>query len=183
MKVLVIVDMQNDFINGSLANPAAEAIVPGIVNLLKTEKFDHIVATRDTHHGDYLKTNEGKHLPVEHAIFGSDGWNTQKDIMSELIRSKTDFDHINKETFGYEGWRDYFCNLGDGYNVTDDDILDVYICGTVTDICVISNALGIKTAVPDANVHVYANLCAGLTPEKHEAALSVMESCQIAVIR
>lgn len=164
-RLLVIVDMQNDFIDGSLANKDAEAIVPGICKLIKEWDGD-IVCTLDTHLDNYLDTFEGTHLPIKHCIKQTKGWLLNKDIREALVGKK--FDYLEKETFGSD-------LLGLIYNDYD----EVAFVGTCTDICVISNVLIYKARSSKTPITVFADLCAGLTPEKHEAALNVMESCQV----
>lgn len=180
-KVLIVVDMQNDFISGSLANTEAQKIVPEIVNLIKSWDGD-VVLTMDTHEKDtYLNSMEGKNLPIEHCIRGEDGWFIDTEI--EYAAREHDkhiggkYTHITKPTFGY---RDWACALSSTKEKCRYD--EIYLCGTCTDICVISNALLLKTMFPEIPVKVFGNLCAGLTPEKHQAALNVMESCQVEVI-
>lgn len=185
MKVLVIVDMQKDFIDGSLGTPEAQAIVPNVVAKLKAhENTDTLVLfTKDTHSDNYLNTSEGQKLPVPHCIRGTEGWSICKDIASEfkvgnyIIYSSDSVinSRVLKNTFGSY----------DLLKVLDDDILDIdeiELCGVCTDICVISNAIMIKNFFPDVKVTVDASCCAGVTPEKHAAALEVMKSCQIDVI-
>ena len=167
-KALIVIDMQNDFIDGSLANPDAKAIVPAIVK--RIEAFDGaIFATRDTHASDYLQSPEGKNLPVEHCIKDTDGWQIQKDILAAL--QKRNATVLDKPTFGYLGW---------GVLAAVDE---VELVGTCTDICVVSNALIIKALFPAINVSVNAPLCAGTSAENHEAALKVMKSCQIQIVK
>lgn len=194
MKYLIIVDMQNDFIDGSLANKDAQVIVPKICEFIKG--FDgQIICTLDTHKLNYLSTPEGKNLPIEHCIKGTAGWNLSKPIMTELKnyrkRMKTHvpldsplmFDEpmepvfIEKSSFGYTGWEDFHF----GYAWEDKDDLEIILVGTCTDICVISNALMLKSLYPEIKITVLKDLCAGVTKEKHEAALEVMKSCQINV--
>ncbi len=169
-KLLVIVDMQNDFIDGALANPAAQTIVPGIVDFVKTWE-GKIGVTYDTHYDNYMETQEGKNLPVPHCIIDTEGHKLNAQI-AEALSNKLQYS-ILKPTFGFNAWEDYF----------DSDTFDeIVLVGTCTDICVISNALAIKAACPETLVTVIADLCAGLSPEKHEAALEVMRSCQVNVI-
>ena len=170
MKILIVVDMQNDFVTGALANPAAQAIVPKIAKKIEQyEKKGHrIIFTRDTHDSNYLNTPEGKNLPIPHCIFGTSGWC----VVDEL--NNPEHKHINKPTFGYKYW-EYEIYDGNG------DIEDIELVGTCTDICVLSNALLLKTDYPNIPISVDSSCCAGLTPEKHEAALEVMRSCQINV--
>lgn len=171
MKHLVVVDMQNDFCTGSLANPDAVAVIPFIRQKIAEFRKDgkkNIIYTRDTHGEDYLETLEGKHLPVRHCIKGSEGW----EIVQELSPENDDM-VIDKPTFGYTGWRDI-------PRISDGD--EIYMCGVCTDICVSSNALALKAAYPKSEVFIYKDGCAGLTKEKHEHALDVMASCQCNVI-
>ena len=169
-KLLVIIDMQNDFIDGALANPAAKAIVPGIVELAKTWQ-GKVGITLDTHKENYLETQEGKKLPVPHCIINTPGHKLNSQI-AEVINNKISYT-IMKPTFGFNNWQQYGL---------DKHFDEVVLVGTCTDICVVSNALAIKAACPETNVTVIAELCAGLSAEKHEAALEVMRSCQVNVI-
>lgn len=167
-RLLVIVDMQKDFIDGSLANKDAKAIVPDLCEFIKEWDGD-IVCTQDTHSDDYLNTQEGKNLPIKHCINLTEGWLIDKDIREALVGR--DFDTIEKKTFGSE-----YLAEGYGFCRKYDEVVFV---GTCTDICVISNVLTYKAFHPETPLVVYADLCAGLTPEKHEAALNVMQSCQV----
>ena len=170
-KVLIVIDMQNDFIDGALGTPEAQAIVPNVKKKIEEYRShdDMIVFTRDTHHSNYLSTNEGKHLPVEHCIYGTNGWEICKelDIHEPLI--------IDKETFGYLGWN----TLTQFFNGKN---LKLELVGLCTDICVVSNALILKATFPEADIIVDASCCAGVTPESHEAALTTMKMCQVNVI-
>lgn len=169
-KLLIIIDMQNDFIDGALANPAAQAIVPGIVDLAKNWT-GKIGATYDTHYDNYLETQEGKNLPVPHCIAGTDGHNMNVQI-ADALRGRLQY-VIVKPTFGFISWDGYF---------DADDFDEVVLVGTCTDICVISNAITLKATYPELKVTVIESLCAGLSPEKHTAAIEVMKSCQVNVI-
>lgn len=171
-KALIVVDMQNDFVTGSLANPAAQAIVPNIVELIKSGEFDHVVYTLDSHYPNYLETAEGKKLPVKHCICGEKGWSPVQEL-AELIKEEG-FSLLMKPTFGSLQLCSHLSTMGHFDEVT--------FCGTCTDICVVSNALILKAACPNLTINVKADCCAGLTPEKHKAALEVMESCQINII-
>ena len=164
-KTLIVVDMQNDFITGSLGTKEAQAIVLNVKKKIEEYKKNNnnIIFTRDTHYEDYLETNEGHNLPIKHCIYGTQGW----EIPGILDSAK--YYHINKPNFGWIHWA--------GYNFDE-----VELVGLCTDICVISNALIIKAAYPDANITVDASCCAGTTPDNHKAALTVMKSCQINVI-
>ena len=165
MKHFIVIDMQNDFCTGALTNKDAVAIIPRIKEELQKARAEgsNIIFTRDTHSENYLETGEGKHLPVKHCVKDTEGWQVVPKLMEE-----TDEDtlFIDKPHFGYDDWKNYI-KPGD----------EVTICGTVTSICVISNALSIK-AIEGVEVTVIADCCAGLTKEDHEAALKVMECCQ-----
>ena len=166
MKTLIVIDMQNDFVNGALGTKEAEAIVENVKNKINEyyKNGNKIIFTRDTHFDDYLETNEGRFLPVKHCVKGSDGWQIVEGLeVSNAI-------YIDKPTFGYTEWCKY--DLGD----------EIELIGLCTDICVVSNALIIKALYPEANVTVDSNCCAGVTPETHEAALKTMKMCQINII-
>ena len=169
-KLLIIVYMQNDFIDGALANPAAQAIVPGIVDLAKTWS-GKIGVTYDTHYESYMDTQEGKNLPVPHCILNTNGHKLNAAI-EEVIHNRVCYT-VYKPTFGFDNWKQY------GF---DNHFDEVVVVGTCTDICVVSNVLAIKAAYPELKVTVIENLCAGLSPEKHAAAIEVMKSCQVNVI-
>lgn len=180
-KIAVVIDMQNDFLTGSLANPDAVSIIPSVLEQIKNS--DSVVYTRDTHGVNYLETQEGKNLPVPHCIEGTHGWQIVDELNPYNIFTDTDINMwciFNKPTFGDVNiWKDmYFADLvnwnGEGVEVT--------LCGTCTDICVVSNALIIKALYPEIIVNVKADACAGLTPEKHKSAIDVMSSCQINII-
>lgn len=179
MKALIVIDMQNDFITGSLANKDAEACVPRICELIEKENFDKIIFTRDTHEENYLETYEGKKLPVEHCIANTFGHKVNEQIINAALRkyNSNDIEVINKSTFGFKDWATIKPAFVD---ISKCD--EIILVGTCTDICVVSNAMILKAAYPGTDFKVIANCCAGLTKEKHEAALEVMRSCQIEVI-
>lgn len=165
MKHFVVVDMQNDFCTGALANKDAVAIIPRIKAEVQAAKAEeaNIIFTRDTHAENYMETGEGKHLPVKHCVKDTEGWQVVPELMEETDENTL---FIDKTHFGFDNWADY---------VKEGD--EVVICGTCTDICVVSNALALK-AIEGVEVTVIADCCAGLTKESHEAALKVMECCQ-----
>ena len=165
MKTLIVIDMQNDFVNGALGTKEAQDIIPNVKK--KIEEYvsngDEIIFTRDTHGANYLETPEGKKLPVEHCIIGTHGWQ----IVDEL--EVPNCQCINKPTFGWTNWNGRLFD-------------EIEIVGLCTDICVVSNALILKATYPEVEITVDASCCAGVTPESHNAALLTMKMCQINVI-
>lgn len=171
MKVLVVIDMQNDFIDGALGTKEAERIVPNVAKKMK--EFDGLIfATRDTHEENYLDTQEGKNLPVKHCIRNTDGWNLRPEI-AELLREAP----IDKVTFGSVE----LGNLLKEYHEKKESVESITLVGLCTDICVISNAIIIKANLPEVPVIVDASCCAGVTPESHNQALEAMKMCQIEI--
>ena len=164
-KTLIVIDVQNDFIDGALGTKEAQAIVPNVKRKIAEyqDRCDRIIFTRDTHYSDYLETNEGKHLPVEHCIYGTRGWAISDEIDADFCEI------IDKESFGYNRWH-------------MDNFEQVELVGLCTDICVVSNALILKALFPEIEITVDASCCAGVTPETHKAALTTMKMCQINVI-
>lgn len=173
--ILIVVDMQKDFVTGALASKDAQAILPKVKE--KIEAYDRagkeIIFTRDTHGEDYMQTNEGKHLPVPHCIKGTDGWQ----ICAELTDGITsEYKTVDKPTFGFLGWKEVLAS-----ETADGSDLDIEMIGVCTDICVVSNALILKALYSEATVRVDAGCCAGVTPEAHAAALVTMRACQVDV--
>lgn len=172
MKFLIVVDMQNDFIDGALGTKEAVAIVPAVKE--KIEKFDgRVIFTRDTHEADYLSTQEGANLPVEHCIKGTDGWQIQSEL--DALRKE---EPVDKPTFGSVA----LGQLLKAYDTYEEKIESVTLIGLCTDICVISNAMIIKAYLPETPIFVDAACCAGVTSESHERALDAMAVCQIKVL-
>ena len=175
-KFLIVVDMQNDFIDGSLGTKEAQAIVPAVTERIKALKAEGcaVIATLDTHEENYLDTREGRFLPVRHCIRGTTGWELAPAIREALGDGAT---LLEKPTFGSvrlpQLVRD---EMGDA------EQLRIELVGLCTDICVVSNALLLKAAFPEAEIQVNSACCAGVTPEKHQAALETMASCQIDII-
>ena len=169
-KVLVVVDMQNDFIDGSLGTREAVAVLPYVLREIRDESYDTIFVTLDTHTKEYLQTMEGKNLPIEHCIKGTKGWQLNPLVKNEL--DKRNPVYIEKPTFGSEQLIKKMIQLNPN---------EITLVGLCTDICVISNALLLRAALHETPIHVIAEACAGATVEKHEAALMVMGSCQIDV--
>ena len=164
-KTLIVVDMQNDFITGSLGTREAQDIVQKVQNKIAEyqKRGDEIIFTRDTHQTDYLNTPEGKKLPVEHCIEGTEGWQIADGL--EVGGAV----YIDKPTFGWTHWNDR-------------TFKEIEMVGLCTDICVVSNALILKAIFPEVEITVDASCCAGVTPATHHAALETMKMCQINVI-
>ena len=186
-KVLIVIDMQNDFIDGALGTPEAQAIVPNVKKKIEEyrKREEKILFTRDTHNEDYLDTMEGKYLPVKHCIKGTNGWEISKEIGSPMA------DHyiIDKPNFGHIDWVEQLSefeyvededNWGGAYIEKRPEAIE--LAGLCTDICVVSNALILKALYPETPITVDASCCAGVTLESHKAALLTMKMCQINVI-
>lgn len=167
-RILIVVDMQGDFVDGSLGSPEARAIVPAVVEKVRAHAGP-VIFTRDTHSPDYPHTQEGRRLPVAHCVAGTEGWQ----IVPELRDYAADV--VDKPTFGSTA-------LAERLRAMADDIEGIEVIGLCTDICVVSNALLLKAFMPEVPIAVDSRCCAGVTPEKHLAALETMRSCQIEVI-
>lgn len=164
-KTLIVIDMQNDFIDGSLGTDEAVKIVPNVRKKIEEYRSNgnEIIFTRDTHGEDYLNTPEGKKLPVVHCVKNTHGWQIADGL------DVPDAIHIDKPSFGYTRW-DKFC------------FEKIELVGLCTDICVVSNALILKALFPNAEISVDSACCAGVTPETHNSALATMKMCQIDVV-
>ena len=173
-KTLIVVDMQNDFIDGALGTAEAVAIVSNVANKIKAYKEDgaKIIFTRDTHGADYMDTQEGKRLPVPHCIKDTEGWQIRAELMDVLGEDVADVTIIDKDRFGYTDWASY----------TAEELGDIELVGLCTDICVVSNAIILKALFPETKMSVDASCCAGVTPATHKAALDTMRCCQIDII-
>lgn len=171
-KLLVIVDMQHDFIGGALGTEEARAIVKNVENKIAGWDGD-IVCTMDTHQEDYLTTSEGKKLPVVHCVEDTDGWQIDDRICVAIKSSKCNAKIFTKKTFGSMDLARYI-------NESEYDYVE--FVGLCTDICVISNVLMAKAAKPESTIVVDASCCAGVTPESHVTALNAMKPCQIEII-
>lgn len=172
-KVLVVVDMQNDFVDGTLGTKEAVDIVENVVN--KINDFDgKILATLDTHQSNYMETSEGKKLPVIHCIRMTNGWLLNEDIMKAL--DGKDYKTIEKRTFGSTKL------VNEIRRIKGNDDIEIEFVGLCTDICVVSNVLLLKAYFPEVKMTVDASCCAGVTLDSHKAALDTMKMCQIDVI-
>ncbi|MCD7769166.1 MAG: cysteine hydrolase [Oscillospiraceae bacterium] len=172
--VLIVIDMQNDFIDGALGTSEAREILPSVVEKVRKgkENGDAVLFTRDTHGENYLDTLEGRLLPVTHCVKGTRGWQICSPLEPYTEGGSA---VIDKPTFGWTGWEQTFRERG---------IIParIEIAGLCTDICVVSNALILRALYPEADMAVDASCCAGVTPEKHKAALLTMASCQIEIL-
>ncbi len=174
--VLIVVDMQNDFVDGVLGSPEAVGILPAVVDKIRNHE-GMIIFTRDTHGEDYMNTREGKYLPVPHCIKGTRGWEIKDEVWA-AADGKTDVSVIDKPTFGSTELSEILVKLQG-----DRAIEKVTLIGVCTDICVISNAMLIKAALPEIDIAVDAACCAGVTPQSHGNALDAMRACQIIIER
>ncbi len=170
--VLIVVDMQKDFVDGALGTKEAVAIVDNVVAKIKDFDGD-VIATYDTHGENYMETQEGKKLPVPHCIKDTEGWKLDKKVQEAL--NEKGFTEVYKPTFGS-------VDLVEMIRKYDIENTQIQLIGLCTDICVVSNALLLKANFPEMNISVDAACCAGVTPEKHLAALETMSSCQIDVL-
>ncbi len=171
-KILVVVDMQKDFVDGALGTKEAVAIVPNVVEKIKTYNAEDVFFTKDTHQADYMTTQEGENLPVEHCIEGTPGWELDRSVAEVLRESAV----VNKPTFGSTQLAKMICDIA------SKEEIEIELIGLCTDICVVSNALILKAFMPEVKISVDSACCAGVTPQKHEAALETMRSCQINVV-
>ncbi len=175
-KILLVIDMQNDFINGALGTKEAVSIVGNVVKKIKEHesKEAEIIFTMDTHDEEYLETQEGKNLPVEHCIKGTYGWELHPEIKQAIDISR--YRIYEKGTFGSD-------NLAkDLFEGKYKDIDQIEIVGVATDICVLTNAILTKTFMPETLITVDASCCAGVTPKSHKTALQALKPIQIEII-
>ena len=168
-KILIVIDMQNDFIDAALGTKEAVAIVEAVKEKIRSYPAEDVIATMDTHTENYMQTQEGKYLPVPHCIKGTDGWKIRPDIAELLTGAKI----YEKPTFGSVAL------AADLKELSEKEDIEIELIGLCTDICVASNALLLKATMPEVKISVDPACCAGVTPEKHEAALETMRSCQI----
>ena len=195
-KVLVIVDMQNDFVDGALGTPEAQAIVPKVANYIRqnADKDTVLVFTKDTHDIDYMFTQEGKNLPVAHCIKDTHGWELAPAIQEALYDVRNQYhsfdsyfpyitDHIVcKPSFGSLDLVNLLYVLDDDTGMQPGDIAEITMMGLCTDICIMANSVLAKTTLPEVPVRVVADCCAGVTPESHQRALEAMKMLQIEII-
>ena len=182
MKILIVVDMQNDFINGALGTAEAAAVVANVVSRIENSRGELVLLTQDTHDEDYLNTPEGRKLPVTHCIEGTDGWqinpavkNAWRSNPDTIVIPQLDENTFKKPVFGS-------AELVEFLRTCQNEITAIEILGVCTDICVISNAIMIKNALPDIEISVNADCCAGVTPQSHQEALNIMKMCHIDIL-
>lgn len=176
MRILVVVDMQGDFVDGVLGTKEAVEIVPRVQKLIRgLGPDDFIIFTRDTHHKNYFETQEGRKLPIDHCTSGTLGWEVYGDLVTEVKGKLISYNYINKPTFGSFDLLRSIDNILDWH---DDEKNTIEFCGVCTDICVVTNALLCKTAFPENQVIIWEKACAGTTPENHDAAIRTMQNCQ-----
>lgn len=173
-KMLIVVDMQNDFVDGSLGTKEAQEIAPKVVDKIKNFK-GQVLYTRDTHDENYLETEEGRNLPVVHCVYETKGWQLIPEI--DALAKERNSLIFDKPTFGSLSLAGCLNGI---HKVSKIDELE--LVGLCTDICVISNALLLKATMPDIKISVDASCCAGVTPESHENALNAMKMCQISIV-
>ena len=195
-KVLVVIDCQNDFIDGALGTPEAQVIVPKVANYIRqnADKDTVLVFTKDTHDIDYMFTQEGKNLPVAHCIKDTHGWELAPAIQEALYDVRNQYhsfdsyfpyitDHIVcKPSFGSLDLVNLLYVLDDDTGMQPGDIAEITMMGLCTDICIMANSVLAKTTLPEVPVRVVADCCAGVTPESHQRALDAMKMLQIEII-
>lgn len=171
-KILVVIDMQNDFIDGALGTAEAVNIVDNVANKIKEYSINNVYATRDTHSENYMETNEGKNLPVIHCVRGTKGWQLNEKIETALKGAVV----VDKPSFGSVDLAEILKKRSEKENI------EIELVGLCTDICVVSNAMILKAYMPEVNISVDSKCCAGVTLESHLKALDTMKMCQINVI-
>lgn len=180
MKILVVIDMQNDFITGSLGTPEAEATVPRVVEKIRSWTGGPVYATQDTHFPNYMETQEGRILPVVHCIQGTEGWKIESSVRAALTEGAGRNEsvlYLTKATFGSRDLAEVLVQRR-----KEEPIEEIVLIGLCTDICVISNALVLKAFLPEVPITVDAACCAGVNPDSHRNALDAMRMCQIGVV-
>lgn len=175
MKALIVVDVQNDFVTGPLGTKEAQAAIPSVKKLIQemSNKDTVIITTQDTHYENYLHTLEGQKLPVEHCLHGTRGWEIVKEVKDVL----DDYIPLEKPTFGA------FTLISNLIAASKNPIEEIHICGFCTEICVMANAVILRAAFPNTPIYIHADACAGVTPESHNAALTVFAAQQMEVVR
>jgi len=189
MKALIIVDMQNDFLTGPLGNEHCRKAIPAVVNLIKSEKWDNVFATKDTHTENYPNTLEGKKLPVLHCVKESDGWQIEKTIEETILGNDLNYTVVEKPTFGSIDlhkriFQKYTWLYGDqaAEMLGRGSDFEFHVCGVCTSICVLANVVLLRACWPDAKIVVHADACGDVTKEMHEAAKICFAAQQCEVV-
>lgn len=189
MKALIIVDMQNDFLTGPLGNEHCRKAIPAVVNLIKSEKWDNVFATKDTHTENYPNTLEGKKLPVLHCVKESDGWQIEKTIEETILGNDLNYTVVEKPTFGSIDlhkriFQKYTWLYGDqaAEMLGRGSDLEFHVCGVCTSICVLANVVLLRACWPDSKIVVHADACGDVTKEMHEAAKICFAAQQCEVV-
>ena len=184
MKALIVVDMQKDFINGTLGTKEAQGIVESVVKRVSSSKGELILFTQDTHGEDYLSTPEGKKLPIAHCIEGTDGWKINESVFNAWRENKNTIvaadlknNTFTKPVFGSVKLVEYLKNKSE-----KNEISEIELLGLCTDVCVVSNAIMLKNFLLNTEISVNTKCCAGITPQSHTEALNTMKMCQINLI-
>ena len=178
-KILILVDVQNDFTSGVLGNAECEAVVPKIAGLMQSDEYDAVYLTMDVHREDYFETQEGKKLPTPHCIIGTVGCEVRDEITDALGSLNKEYSIFSKSTFGSLRFAEF---LKQQYGKKQAD-LEIDFVGVCTGICVISNVLLVKAALPEVSVRVIEDCCACVTPESHKTAIDAMRMCQVDIIK
>lgn len=179
-KILVVVDMQNDFTTGPLGNKECAAVIPEVVSAIQSGTYERILFTKDTHQSDYLRTQEGKRLPVPHCIEGTNGWEIVSSITDAAEGKETEV--ICKPSFGSVLLGERLKKYSEVAEKPADAEMEIDFCGVCTGICVISNVMIAKAFVPEAKVCVIEKACACVTPQSHQTAIEAMKTCQVDMI-
>ena len=194
--VFIVVDMQNDFVNGALGTPEAQAIVNKVADQIRARanKDTILLVTKDTHNADYMETLEGKNLPVAHCIKNTHGWELTPAIQEAIYDTRDKYfgfdsyfpyvaDHIVcKPTFGSMDLQNLLFVIDDMTGTQSGEIAEITLCGLCTGICVLSNAILCKATMPEVPIKVIEDCCACVTPESHKTAIEAMKLCQIEII-
>lgn len=187
-KILVVVDMQNDFTTGPLGNKECAAVIPEVISVMQNTEYDRIIFTKDTHQDNYLQTQEGKRLPVPHCMEGTKGWEIVPSVAAAAEGTITEV--IHKPTFGSVALGETLKKYSESMiktqrnadHKTEDAEVEIDFCGVCTGICVISNVMIAKAFVPEARICVIEKACACVTPQSHQTAIEAMKTCQVDMI-
>ena len=189
-RILIVIDMQNDFISGVLGTKEAVQTVPKVCKKIREyrDRGDKIFLTKDTHYGDYMSSHEGKYLPIPHCVSGSNGWRINADVAKAACidpESGEIYENsmvLTKSGFGYDRWYASLLSYNRDKELFEPVVDEIEVVGLTTNICVVSNVLILRSMLPEVEIVVDASCCAGTTPEAHHAAIEVMRSCHIRIM-